>query len=95
MPKFRKKPVIIEARHFTGEPDSELELWLGDSFETWLPSKRQLVIRTVEPNEHTASGGDWSIEHTASAGDWIIKGVQGEFYACKPDIFEATYDPAG
>ncbi len=81
MPRYRKKPVVIEAVRFSGDPDGDLELWLGDWFETWLPSKRQLVIRTLESNEHTAS-----------AGDYVIKGVQGEFYACKPDIFEATYD---
>jgi len=33
--------------------------------------------------------------HVASPGDWIIKGIAGEFYPCKPEIFEATYDPAG
>lgn len=79
---YRKKPVVIEAMQFTGEPSDELELWLGDWFESWIPSREQLVIRTLESNEHTAS-----------AGDWIIKGVQGEFYACKPQIFAATYEP--
>jgi hypothetical protein len=81
MPKFRKKPVVIEARRFTGEPDADLERWIGDQFESWVPSKRQLVIRTRE--------GDMF----GSAGDWIIQGVAGEFYACKPDIFAETYEP--
>jgi hypothetical protein len=44
--------------------------------------ERGIIIRTLE-------GG-----MTASPGDWIIRGVQGEFYPCKPDIFEATYEPA-
>lgn len=83
MALFRKRPVVIEARQFTGEPDAELELWLGDWFESWVPSRRELVIRTLESNEFTAS-----------AGDWIICGVGGEFYACKPDIFAATYEAA-
>jgi len=83
MSLYRKKPVVIEARLFDGKPDGEIELWLGKWFESWVPSKRELIIRTLESNEHTAS-----------AGDYIIKGVADEFYACKPDIFEATYEPA-
>lgn len=81
MSKFRKKPVVIEARQFTGETDAELELWLGDWFISWKPSARELIIRTLESNEHVAS-----------ADDWIICGVKGEFYPCKPDIFEMTYE---
>lgn len=46
------------------------------------PSRRELTIATLEGI------------HTASAGDWIIKGIKGEFYPCKPDIFAATYEPA-
>ena len=80
--KFRKKPVVIDAVYWYGNPDSDIELWLGDSFESWLPSQGKLAIRTLEG------------EITASAGDWIIKGVNGEFYPCKPDIFEKTYEPA-
>ncbi len=79
--QYRKRPVVVDAWKFTGEMDNDLELWLGDWFESWVPSQQQLIIRTLESNEHTAS-----------AGDYIICGVQGEFYACKPDIFEATYD---
>ena len=39
-------------------------------------------------------GDDGRAKHVATEGDWIIKGVQGEFYACKPDIFQSTYEPA-
>lgn len=80
--RFAKRPVPVEAWLWNGEPDWELELWLGDDFETWLPSSRQLVIRTLEG------------EITASAGDYIIRGVAGEHYPCKPDIFAATYEEA-
>lgn len=81
MPRWRKRPVVIEARVFTGEPDPELERWMGRSFETWLPSTRQLVVRTLEG------------EHTISAGWYVIRGVAGEIYGCRPDIFEATHGP--
>lgn len=92
MPKFRKKPVVIEAMQFrvlmADTPDMNYVL----EFDDWLEKNQgdrlcryvenTLVIPTLE--------GD----HIASPGDWIIRGVQGELYPCKPDIFEATYEPA-
>jgi len=79
--KYRKKPVEIEAWRWDGEMNGELELWLGDSFNSWLPSKRRLEIRTLEGII------------TASPGDYIIRGVKGEHYPCRGDIFEQTYEP--
>jgi hypothetical protein len=82
--RFRKKPVVIEAIQYLGFDvnGEECELFLGDSFWTHLPSQNKLEIRTLEG------------PITASEGDWIIRGVQGEHYPCKPDIFAATYEPA-
>lgn len=86
MPKFTKKPVTVEARRFAGEPDGDLELWLGDAFETWLPSRRQLVF-------HIAKGGS---EATIDAGDWVIAEPDGTgFYPCTADDFTATYEADG
>ncbi len=90
MPKFRKKPVVIEAEQFDGKhPYGALLLMCfgrGDQPDGLYPiyneDTQTLIIPTLE--------GD----HTASSGDWIIKGIQGELYPCKPDIFEATYTPA-
>lgn len=91
MPRFRKKPVVIEAIQWTGTPESaeEIALFIGATEE--------------EPLKHTPSedapwAGTLSIPTLegvmeASVGDWIIRGVAGEFYPCKPDIFEATYEP--
>lgn len=82
MPKFRKKPVVVEAMQFTDENKDRVFNWItctrvpGDK-----DGKPVIVIQTLE--------GDM----TAELCDWIIKGVQGEFYPCKPDIFEATYEP--
>lgn len=85
--KFRKKPVVIEAVPFLGTPASANDVF--DKFDIpggkFVPAEGDLtrgtlLIPTLE--------GD----HTASAGDWIIKGVAGEFYPCKPDIFDATYE---
>ena len=79
MPKYRKKPVEIEAVLWTGENIDEL-----CSFMRWRnldhDPRNGLVIRTLEG------------QHKASVGDYIIKGVAGEFYPCKPEIFAATYE---
>ncbi len=80
MPKFRKKPVVIEARQVPvggNTTDPSLAEWCGGS-----ASSDHVLIKTLEGTM------------CADVGDWIIKGVKGEFYPCKPDIFEATYEPA-
>lgn len=81
--EYRKKPVIIQAMHLTKDEGRQDDIinWAKkyNVTITALPSGA-LVIPTLE--------GD----HTASLGDYIIKGVKDEFYPCKPDIFEATYD---
>lgn len=98
--KYRKKPVVIEARQWPGIAMPS-PTGMGDAvdrmmaFEDWLKphakkAKRwpfkyrgdKLIIPTLE--------GDMQ----ASQGDWIIVGVQGEIYPCKPDVFDATYEPA-
>lgn len=76
---FRKKPVEVEAVQFTGDVWPVLDFVDGkNAFANEMGGK--LTIRTLE--------GDM----TVSINDWVIKGVQGEFYPCKPDIFEQTYD---
>jgi hypothetical protein len=90
MQKFRKKPVVIEAVQFTYPPTDLLTGFCPalTNFrkERHPGSKAEADIVTLE------DGGDMRAKHVATEGDWIIKGVQGEFYACKPDIFEATYE---
>lgn len=83
MPKFRKKPVVIEAVRWNAGKWSVLEELriMGIPDGTCVGKDGALSIPTLEG----VMRGD--------VGDWIIKGVKGEFYPCKPDIFEATYDP--
>ena len=83
MPKFRKKPVVIEAVQFTGD-NCIVILGFIKSPAIDCPE----IHITDCPTIHTLEG-----DMTCSPGDWVIKGVQGEFYPCKPDIFAATYDP--
>lgn len=81
--KYRKKPVVIDAIQWTGENWEEIADFITpDYYGDIHPDQVEILINTLE--------GD----HTASKGDWIIKGVKGEFYPCKPDIFEMTYEKA-
>jgi len=76
--KFRKKPVVIEAIQFTCN-DRECKAFCPTARDP-VDDRPNLIIPTLE--------GD----HLVSMGDYIIKGVKGEFYPCKPDIFEMTYE---
>lgn len=89
MPRFRKKPIVIEARQLDGGPIDvhALAKWCGGDVSASVTSDRMGLVPTI--TIHTLEG-----DHQASPGDWIIKGVAGEFYPCKPDIFELTYEPA-
>lgn len=80
--KYRKKPVVINAIKWTGENLIEISKFCRDAayIEETCNSGDVLVIKTLEG------------QHMASIGDMIIKGVNGEFYPCKPDIFAKTYD---
>lgn len=86
MPTFRKKPVEIEAVKCADALQGRMPPWLLVACETGgaaiRPETREVKILTLEGNM------------IANEGDWIIKGVKGEFYPCKPDIFAATYEPA-
>lgn len=109
--KFRKKPVVIEAHRWVkngDHPEDGAERFASGEFAGELIEGK--VVRYFRhpsfpgrsPCGHcgnamhihgwidTLEGG-----HIVCPGDWIIKGVKGEFYPCKPDIFEATYEPVG
>ncbi len=75
--KFKKKPVVIEAIQFNGKNLPEMELFVPVGHYV---DDGTFDIVTLEGNLHV------------SINDWIIKGIKGEFYPCKPDIFESTYE---
>ena len=99
MPLFRKKPVMIEAMQFegvsfAGNGHYSIEFNTTESLPKWLRDAMMdgnivpdiveeggLIVKTLEGR------------HIATPGDWIIRGVKGEIYPCKPDIFAMTYDP--
>jgi hypothetical protein len=80
MTKYRKKPVVIDAVQWTGDNFHEVDEFTNETC-LWDSEGLGLIIPTLE--------GD----HLACVGDWIIRGVKGEFYPCKPDIFAWTYEP--
>lgn len=91
MPKYRKKPVVVEAIQWMGINLEEIRDFVGNSLiedynelQTFKGERIKFLdgieIRTLEGN------------HRVLINDYIIKGVQGEFYPCKPDIFLATYE---
>lgn len=82
--KFRKKPVVIEAVQWTGSNVDEILGFIvakGSARRGLGDERNSLFIDTLEGTMR------------ADPKDWIIKGVKGEFYPCKPDIFAATYEP--
>ncbi len=91
MPFFRKKPVVIEAVQFTYPPTDELREFGGESLINYRKERHPGALAEVDIVT-LEDGSDGRAKHVGTEGDWIIKGVQGEFYACKPDIFEATYE---
>jgi len=85
--KYKNKPVVIEAVQFKDDPDVLIEIqeFMGGgelrvSYEK--PDNPVIKIETLEGVME------------ASVGDYIIRGVKGEYYPCKPDIFDQTYEPA-
>ena len=85
MPKYRKKPVVIEARLYEGGAESATPIidWIlaeGGTARYHHEPVQEITIDTLE--------GTMAV----SRGDYVIRGVQGEFYPCKPDIFRATYE---
>ena len=93
--KYRKKPVVVDAIQLTRESAVKVYEWVHDckaiktdmdlhKWDDYLSflEKKGMKIPTLEGNM------------IASMGDYIIKGIKGEFYPCKPDIFEATYEVA-
>jgi hypothetical protein len=91
--KYQKKPVIIEALQWDGSSHRPMFDFLDGTHRSHMATNGTnfyidhskveggLIIKTLEG------------EHLANIGDWIIKGVEGEFYPCKPAIFKKTYDP--
>lgn len=80
--KYRKKPVVIEACRWTGQNGDEMAGFMGRPLNVANRGGGESVLLIV-----TLEG-----TMTADPGDWIIRGIRGEYYPCKPDVFEKTYE---
>lgn len=97
--RFAKKPIVIEAYQMTRErreSNSDWPSWLSQAWQVGA-AEGGLFIDADDPERKRLCIGTLEGVHRVSWGDWIIRGVKGELYPCKPDIFDATYaeaDPA-
>jgi len=89
MAKFRKRPVVIEAVRLTGIGVIRETPWLAVAADLDWPSPGAVRIAAVVDGLEIATLEGM---HLAMIGDWIIRGIKGELYPCKPDIFAATYE---
>ena len=82
MAKYIKKPVVIEAIQYTGDNYKEICDFVGKKLRKPLIQyePHEIIIETLEGN------------HIAKVNDYIIRGIHGEYYPCKPDIFDKTYE---
>lgn len=88
---YRKKPLVIDAIEWTGANLDAVKEFCGNAFrghvaERHIGGKSEIAIGTLEDGELS------QVKHIASKGDFIIKGIKGEFYPCKPNIFKQTYE---
>ena len=104
--KFRKKPVEVEAVRWDGTRDVFDRLWVwaggridpqlpGDDGNRHLDTLESCIHYWADESDRDRALSIQTLEGSmrASVGDWIIRGIKGEFYPCKPDIFAATYEP--
>jgi hypothetical protein len=100
--RYRKKPVEVEAVQLSWQTWNEVCEFLGDTpvHGGWVdPASGEFTEGNIPPPHLSPDDAEIGCliptlegDHLARQGDWIIKGVKGEFYPCKPDIFEATYE---
>ena len=82
MPLYRKRPVTVEAIRYTGKNFKRIRNWIGSHCATLMITKPTLPIVIMTLEGHML----------CRVGDWVIKGIHGEFYPCKNEIFKKTYE---
>lgn len=89
MPKFRKKPIVVEAVLFDGHNASEIQAFTG-------PNRFEMVDEEDRYDDPECVGSVFDILHSTwvgvMAGQWVIRGVKGEFYPCDAEVLAATYE---
>ena len=93
--RFQKKTVVIEAMQLIGSQNDAVYRWAESYVGSFNPLSDDIPTQGVSIDPATGFMLIATLEGVMQAkpGDWIIRGVQGEFYPCKPDIFEQSYEP--
>ena len=92
--KFRKKPVVIDAWRWDFKPGGMKDPdWIRDALSKW-PEIGGIAFEPEHSDGPRIAIATLEGVMASLPGDWIIRGVKGELYSCKPDIFEMTYEPA-
>lgn len=90
--RWRKLPVEVDVLEWTGDNATEVMLFVGQQLQVSVPPRQMQIEMDCPPEAFTIIIPTLEGDHTAIKGDYIIKGVKGEFYPCKPDIFKMTYE---
>jgi len=88
MTRFRKRPVEIDAIQWTADNMEEMKKFLTGAIYWFSPE----MGKSLDKKNWTLCVITYEGTSVCSVGDWVIKGVKGEFYPCKPDIFTLTYE---
>ena len=93
MAKYRKKPVVIDAIQWPADIElREEDDPIHDEIDAWFRGMGADPDKIMMMDDGTISIATLEGEMAAQPGDWVIRGIKGEFYPCKPDIFDATYE---
>jgi hypothetical protein len=90
--RYRKKPVIIEAIQWTGTNTEDIRVFFGEAPNGPINTDKFVIYLSGVGESNTLTIKTLEGEMKAAIGDYVIRGVKGEFYPCKPDIFEQTYE---
>lgn len=93
MAMYRKKPITVEAMQFTGDNGLAVQDWAGYLSDPQTPGYSFSVVRYALTRQVYDKLHDTWV--TFAEGDWIIRGLKGEHYPCRPDVFEETYEKDG
>lgn len=89
---YKKKPVVISAIQWTGENELQIMNFVGRELHVSKPPRIAQLNLDLPPEAFNVVIPTLEGDMIANRFDWIIKGIKGEFYPCKPDIFEQTYE---
>ena len=92
MAKYRKKPVVIDAIQYIGSNGTEIMTFVGRQLQESKPPSAMEYDKDIPNEAYSIIIPTLEGDMKCSKGDYVIKGIQGEYYPCKPIVFEQTYE---